>query len=276
MSLFSVNEKTCNQDGLCAAVCPMGIIDFERGAFPVPGADAENLCIACGHCVAVCPTASLSHRNMAPEKCPPVRTGFQLTPEQCEHFLRSRRSIRAYRDKPVSRTELTRLIEIASHAPSGHNSQSPRWRVIDSAMQIRKLAGIVIDWMRWMAEKQPMIAADLHMDRAVHRWEAGTDVILRGAPALIVAHADKTDRTAPAACSIALAYLELAAVSMGLGTCWAGYFWAASLSFPPLINALALPEGHQSYGAMMVGYSKFAYKRLPLRHSPDISWWNEG
>jgi nitroreductase len=121
-----------------------------------------------------------------------------------------------------------------------------------------------------------MIAADLHMDRVVHRWEAGTDVILRGAPALIVAHADKTDRTAPAACSIALAYLELAAVSMGLGTCWAGYFWAASLSFPPLINALALPEGHQSYGAMMVGYSKYTYKRLPLRNPPAISWWNAG
>lgn len=276
MALLIVNEKTCNKDGICAAVCPMGIIDFVAGEFPAASADAENLCIACGHCVAVCPTGSMSHRNMAAEACPPVQTDYHLTSEHCEHFLRSRRSIRVYKGKPVPRQELKKLIEIASHAPSGHNSQSPQWRVIDNAAQIKKLAGTVVDWMRWMCQNQPKIATDLHMDRVIQRWEAGIDVILRGAPAVVVAHADKMDRTAPAACSIALAYMELAAVSMGLGTCWAGYFWASALSFPPMVKALALPEGHQSFGAMMVGYPRFAYKRLPLRNPPVISWETAG
>lgn len=275
MTVLTIDEKTCNRDGICAAVCPMGIIDFSRGELPSPSADAADLCIACGHCVAVCPTASISHAKMTARQCPPVRKELALTVEQCEHFLRSRRSIRAYKDQPVPRGTLTRLIGIASHAPSGHNFQSPRWRVIDNKDRVRQLAGTVIDWMRWMADNQPEIADGLNMPRAIRRWEAGTDVILRGAPVLVVTHAEKTDRTAPAACITALAYMELAAVSMGLGSCWAGYFHAASMSFPPLVKALALPDGHHSFGALMLGYPRFAYKRQPLRNPPVISWWDQ-
>lgn len=275
MTLLDVDEKTCNRDGICARVCPMGVIDFSKGGLPAASADAEALCIACGHCVAVCPTGSISHERMTVQHCPPVKKDFHLSAQQCEGFLRNRRSIRTYKRKPVPRDDIARLITVASYAPSGHNSQSPQWRVIDNTAQVNRLAGIVIDWMHWMTDNQPVIAAQLHMTRAIARWEAGSDVILRGAPAVIVAHADKNERTAPAACTIALAYMELAATSMGLGTCWAGYFWAASQGFSPLVDALALPENHQSFGALMVGYPRFAYHRLPLRNAPLISWWDE-
>lgn len=275
MAQLIIDEKTCNRDGICAAVCPAGIIEYTKGEPPTPSRDAAELCIACGHCVAVCPTASISLDQMAVQACPPVRKAFQLSAEHCEHFLRSRRSIRAYRETPVSRQDLVRLITVASHAPSGHNSQSPRWRVIDDGAQISQLSGIVADWMRRMIVDQPELAASLHMKRVVRRWEAGKDPILRGAPALVVAHAPKLERTAPAACTIALAYMELAAVSMGLGTCWAGYLWAASASFSPLAKALALPQDHQCYGALMVGYPRYRYQRLPLRNPPVISWWDE-
>jgi NAD-dependent dihydropyrimidine dehydrogenase PreA subunit len=31
MNLFEVNTDTCNQDGICAAVCPAQIISFSKG-----------------------------------------------------------------------------------------------------------------------------------------------------------------------------------------------------------------------------------------------------
>lgn len=272
MELFTINQETCNRDGICAAVCPTGVINFVKGSAPVPSEDAEQGCIRCGHCVAVCPTASLSHRDMAVAECPEINRDLNLSEAQCEQFLRSRRSIRVYRKKPVAKEQLARLIDIARYAPTGRNSQSVHWLVLSGREQLHHLSGLIADWMRWMIDHQPGMAASMHMDRTVAVWEAGHDVFLRSAPALIVAHGHKDDRMAAASSTIALAYLELAAVPMGLGCCWAGYFHAAALSFPPLGKALALPEGHQCLGAMMVGQPVFRYHRLPTRNEPMVTW----
>jgi nitroreductase/NAD-dependent dihydropyrimidine dehydrogenase PreA subunit len=272
MKLIQIDEKTCNQDGICAAVCPAGLFDFKAGHFPVPVTGAETICIRCGHCVAVCPTGSLSHREMPKRDCPPVRPDLHVNPVQCEHFLRSRRSIRVYKNRAVPHEEIRRLIEIARYAPSGRNLQCVEWLVIDNKQALRQLAGIVIDWMRWIISNKPEVARSMNMDRSVAGWESGRDVILRDAPALIVAHAPKDNPTASTACIIALTYLELAAVSMKLGCCWAGYFTAAATTFPPMNKALKLPDGHQCFGAMMIGYPKFTYHRLPVRKEPPITW----
>ena len=272
MKLFEVDQKTCDQDGICAAVCPAAIIDFEKGGHPRPAAGAEDICIRCGHCVAVCPTGSLSHRDMPVEQCPPINEDLLLNAEQCEQFLRNRRSIRVYKKKPVPRDDLARLIEIARYAPSGHNCQCAEWLVLTDKNELQRLSGIVADWMRGMMTNMAAFASSMNMDRTLKRWEEGEDVFLRGAPAVIVAHAEKDNPLAHATCTIALTYLELAATSFGLGCCWAGYFNRAANTFPPMAEALSLPEGHRAFGSMMVGYSRFRYHRLPLRNPPPITW----
>jgi len=123
-----------------------------------------------------------------------------------------------------------------------------------------------------MIEKKPQIAESFHFDRTVAAWEKGSDRILRRAPHLIVAHASPAVPLAQSDCIIALSYLELAAFAAGLGTCWAGYLNSAANIYPPLQNALALPEGHQTFGALMVGRPKYRYQRIPLRNAPNIEW----
>src|SRR5512143_2371705 len=122
MSLFEVDQKKCARDGICAAVCPIGIIEF-RDRTPVPTADAETRCISCGHCVAVCPTGAMSHRAMRPEECQPLRKELNVTREQTGQLLSSRRSIRVYEATEVDRPTIETLINIARYAPTGMNSQ---------------------------------------------------------------------------------------------------------------------------------------------------------
>jgi nitroreductase len=253
----------------------MAIIELkDEKSLPNPTQDAEELCINCGHCVAVCPHWAMSLRSMNAEQCPPVRKDWLLNPEQVEHFLRSRRSIRAYKEQPVEREVLSKIIDIARFAPSGQNIQPVRWLVIYDSKEVWRLAALVIDWMRDLLKKGAPLAKALHMDRVVDAWgwESGVDRVCRGAPHVIVTHAPKEERTAPQACTIALAYLELAAPSFGLGACWAGYFNVAANVWPPMQEALDLPEGHASFGAMMVGHPKFRYQRLPLRNEARITW----
>ncbi|MBU1565972.1 MAG: nitroreductase family protein [Proteobacteria bacterium] len=268
MKLLQIDENTCDQDGLCAAICPAGLIGFSPGQFPESVADAEDVCIRCGHCVAVCPSGSLSHREMAAALCPPVRKELLPTAEQCEHFLRNRRSIRNFKQESISREELQRLIEVARYAPSGHNSQGVKWLVLGNRDDLHRLAGIVADWMRVMLERMPEFARSLFMDKTLARWDQGIDGILRNAPTLVITFAEKDDRMAQTTCTIALSHLELTATAMGLGCCWAGFFNAAASNFLPLREALALPVDQQVFGAMMVGHPRFEYHRLPLRTPP--------
>ncbi len=272
MNLFEINHETCNQDGICAETCPSRVIRSSKGKYPSLIAGTEKSCIKCGHCVAVCPTGSLSHRDMPVEQCPVVQKKLQLSPEHCAHFLRSRRSIRTYRKKTVPQNDINKLIEIARYAPSGRNSQDAEWLVLGKREEIQSIAQMVVNWMHWMIANNTKEALSMHLDKAIVRWENGIDIIFRGAPIVIVTHAEKENHRALTTCTLVLSYLELAATSMGLGCCWAGYFSRAAATFTPLIEALPFPKGHKSFGAMMLGYPKFKYHRLPLRNYPNITW----
>jgi nitroreductase len=125
--------------------------------------------------------------------------------------------------------------------------------------------------MRAGLDAQPP-PARRNLERFVALWDAGTDVICRGAPHLIVASAAPEPPASATDCIIALTYLELAAPAFGLGACWAGFLMAAARQWPPLRAALAVPQGDVVCGAMMVGYPRHRYHRLPLRNEARIAW----
>lgn len=272
MTTFTVDEK-CNRCGLCILECPAGIIESEQPeALPSWVEGGEERCIVCGHCVAVCPVDAVSLDTMRPEECPLVRRESLPSAEQVELLLKSRRSVRACREQPVPRELLAKLIDIARYAPSGHNAQPVQWLVIEDTKEVRRLSGLVADWMRRLVKAAPEAARLSHFDLLVADWDGGRDRIMRGAPHAIVAHAPKDDPGAQEAGAIALTYLELAAYSLGLGACWAGYFQGAAVFYRPMTEALHLPEGHGSLGAMMIGYPSHRLRRIPLRNQPRITW----
>jgi len=271
MAQMYIDRDKCNQCGLCVVECPIHIIRIrEQDSVPSWVGGGSRVCINCGHCVAVCPPGAVGLETMKPEECTLVRRELLPTPEQAEHFLKSRRSVRVYQEQPVEREKLDKLIEITSYAPSGHNGQPVQWLVFSDKKEVRRLAELTVDWLRWVIKENRALAEALQAKRIVAGWDSRRDVVARGAPHLIMAHANKN---APAGdCQIALTYLELAAYSLGLGACWAGYMQGAAVFYPPMIEALQLPEGHQSFGVMMVGYPAHKLSRIPLRNKPKILW----
>ena len=126
--------------------------------------------------------------------------------------------------------------------------------------------------MRSVLQKDPQPAFAPYLPMIVAAWDAGYDVVLRDAPALIVASAPKQDANGMVDVTLALSYLELAATAMGLGTCWAGLVQGAVLSSPQLKKELGIPENHPHHYPMMLGYPKPKYFRLPERRGPKITW----
>jgi len=147
--------------------------------------------------VAVYPLAAIGIETMMPQDCALVKKELLLSPEQAEHYLKTRRSIRVYKKEPVPQDTLAKLIDIASYAASGHNTQPLSWLVIEDSQEVRHLAGLVADWMRVAIKEMPWLADFLHFDRIVADWEQGRDRIMRGAPHAIVVHAPADNVLAP-------------------------------------------------------------------------------
>ena len=177
----------------------------------------------------------------------------------------------SYKNKTVSRKLISELIEAASYAPTASNKQQVHWIVFQDPAEVQKLAAMVIDFMKQMLPLVPDDAADRYR-RIISVWDSGVDRIMRGAPHLVVAHSPSDTSFPEADCAHALAYLELYAFAGGLGTCWAGYFTAAANAHDPLIRLLDLPMGHRCYGAVMLGYPRYRYRRIPARDAAKLNF----
>jgi len=272
MKVITIDEERCKKDGLCAAECPAAIIRLPEDGFPEMVAGGEELCLTCGHCVAVCPHGALSHRHVPLEASPAIDPKFVLTEPQAAQFLRTRRSVRRYQDKPVEKEKIQKLIEIARYAPTGSNSQLVEWLVVDDKSKVNKLAGLTIDYYRRLLQEEPQAAAYASLPRAISAWDAGYDAVLRNAPALVVASAPQEAFNGMVDVTLALSYLDLTAPVFGLGTCWAGMLQRALRFSPAIKDALGIPAAHPHHYPMMLGYPKVTYHRLPERKPPKITY----
>jgi len=269
MDSIQVNQEKCILCGLCADACPTEFITMGNQGPEVTGVS----CIACGHCVAVCPVEALDNVKAPLAQQLPLEKVPVLDADTAARFLRARRSIRRYKEDAVPREKILQLLDIARFAPTGSNTQGVAYHVIDNADTLRKITSAVIDWMEEQVEKgspwAPYFAASINKYR-----KTGQDGILRGAPCLVVAITAKKflprgrDNT-----HFSLAYAELYAPAIDLGTCWAGFFEACATSgFQPLLNLLGLPEEMVVTGGLMVGYPQFTYKRLVDRNPLQVTW----
>jgi len=272
LGLLIIDESKCKKDGVCVRECPMVIIRLKDGnGFPemVPG--GETICNNCGHCVAICENGALSHASVPIEKSPLIHKDLRISEEQAVQFLRSRRSVRFFKKQPLEKEKLQRLIEIARYAPSGGNRQLVEWTVFTHEGKIKEIARVTVEWLRKLVEKTPQ-AVPPYIPMMIGAWDMGYNSVTWSAPALIVASAPQEATTGMVDVALALSYLELAAQSFGLGTCWAGVVESALQWSEEVRESVGLPEGHPYHFPMMIGYPKRKYTRLPERKAPKITW----
>ena len=272
MAQSLVNENKCTGCGYCVAECPIGILSMNGNSVPELVPDGVEFCVSCGHCLAVCPQGAFSINGIDPGDCAEVNNGFALSSEQVSNLIRSRRSIRVYQDERVPRDTFEKLIDTVRYAPTASNSQLVQWLIIDSSNEIRHLAGMTIDYLRELLSTTDNAKKAYRYLTLVKDWDNGIDRIFRRAPALVIAHAPSAYNVATVDCSIALSFLDLAAPPLGLGTCWAGFFMLAIAQSQLLQKRIALPQGNSCFGAMMVGFPKYVYHRIPQRKVAVITW----
>ena len=141
--------------------------------------------------------------------------------------IRTRKSVRAYLDRPIEEGTLERVLEAARLAPSAGNDQEWRFIVVRDRQTRERIAA--------ESARQPFI---------------GT------APVLLACCAETDGRVMrcgqpayPIDVAIAMDHLTLAAAAEGLGTCWIGSFDETLVK-----QILGIPAGVRVVQLMPLGY----------------------
>ena len=162
--------------------------------------------------------------------------------------IRTRRSIRAYRDEPVPREQLLRFLEAIRLAPSWKDKQCWNVIVLSDRERIRQLGELL-------------------------RWNPGK-AVFDTAPYFIVVTADpeqsgvRDDKPYYMTdVGIALENGVLAAAEMGLGTCWVGAFTEG-----PIKELLGIPESIRVVALTPLGIPAEAPEPRPRKSMEELAF----
>lgn len=157
--------------------------------------------------------------------------------------IKSRRSIRNYKDKPIEEEKLKIVLESARLSPSARNQQERKFIVVTDKTTREKL-----------------------IDVAYGQQFVGQ------APAVIVACAMQTSHIMPCEepsypidVAIAVDHITLSAVEQGLGTCWIGAFKQKEVK-----ELLGIPENIRVVALLPIGYPSTIPDPRPRKNLDDI------
>ncbi len=266
MLYFTVDEKLCTRCRQCVLDCPSSIIEQDGRSVPKISRKNSIDCIACQHCLAICPAGAVSIFKRKPTDSLPLDHKLLPRIDQMNLLLRGRRSVRRYKDENVRRDLISELLATVANAPSGVNMRKLTFSVIDDKdtmgkLREKSLAGLVA------AEKAGRIPEHFaYMKEAAPEYFLNhTDIIFRGAPHALIVSAGPGALCPSEDAALALAYFELLAQSAGLGTVWWGMFKMLMMVVPELKAVVGIPEDHSYYYAMLFGIPAVKYPRTVQR-----------
>jgi nitroreductase len=179
--------------------------------------------------------------------------------------IRTRRSVRKYKGDPIPEQIIRELLELAVWAPSGINTQTWAFVVLEDREYMKNLSGraktFLLERLKMMPqlEKYRGMLSDPDMD------------IFYGAPVLVMIYSSRASGTYLNDCSMAALNLMLAAWDRGIGICWIGFARGAG-NTPEVKKELGVPEEYELVAPVILGYP--AEPAAPVKREPPhiLNW----
>jgi nitroreductase len=255
--------------------------------------DRLPLCMKCGQSMAICPTQSfivkgLSYAKDFFEMSDPIAPDIVFF-----NLIATRRAIRNFKDRPVPKELLEKIVQAMTFAPPGFTPIKTEITVIQDTEIIRKALPYMIKVYDGLVKAMNNPIARLFIRQNVGSAKYKTiknhvvplmksrlpelklgveDTITRYAPAMILFHADRNEENHETDIHIALTYGFLAAHVLGLGGSAMDLIPPAIQNNRELKRMFSIPEGNMVVGSMILGYPKYRYQRGIKRELKSVSW----
>lgn len=259
---FKIDQEKCIQCHKCAADCPVLIIDAKT-EYPEIKENKEGLCIRCQHCLAVCPTGALSIWGKDPENSVGVSDEKLPSPEALEQLIKTRRSIRRFKNEDLDKELIISLLSTAAHAPTSQNNNRVQFTLVEDRKNLAALRSLTYEHIKKAKDEDRLPKRLAFMDKFQSMWyDKQIDILFRNAPHLSIASAPKQVSAPETDASIALSYFELLANSHGIGTMWNGFaLWALGHITPEIRTKIGIPEDHIIGAVLLFGKPAVKYAR---------------
>jgi nitroreductase/NAD-dependent dihydropyrimidine dehydrogenase PreA subunit len=289
---WSIDPTICKSDGLCVAVCPNRILQKDSVGNVAFRADRMDMCFRCGQCMAICTTRAIQVPGLDYE-----RDFFPLpaapAPESYFDLLASRRAVRVFKDQPVPRELLEKVVEAIQLAPPSFPPHKIALVVVQDPALIKRALPLMVDLydrlVRAMhnpiarlvvrrsagAEKYKLLVRHVVplMERRLPDLKAGVeDTITRHAPAMILFHANRNSENYRTDIAIGMAFGMLAAHALGLGATAIDLVPPAVERSPALRELFGIPESDEVAGCVILGFPRYRYQRGIRRPLARVAW----
>jgi NAD-dependent dihydropyrimidine dehydrogenase PreA subunit len=247
MDKIVIDKNKCIGCAKCVKDCVASALFIENGK-----AKLREGCIECGHCYAVCPTGAVDMPAYDTSICGETVSLSELDSEQFLNALKSRRTIRQYKDIPVEKEKIDMILEAGRYAPTGANSQNVAFTVLGSKQD--EIERECVKLFR------AGVGIGSKFSKSLKNQNIDDNFFFKGAPlVIVVSGSNKINST------LASAYMELTANTLGLGVLYSGFFCACERISPKIRKELKLPMGHRAITCMIIGYPNVEYKRIAPR-----------
>jgi nitroreductase len=208
-------------------------------------------------------------------------------------MIKTRRAIRVFKDKPVHKGLLEKIVEAITYAPPGFTPIKTEVVVVQDTKVIRQALPEMIkvyDNLLY-ALNQPVSRFIIHrkigdakfkvlvqhvvplMKSRLPELKQGTeDTITRYAPAMIVFHAHRDAENYETDINIAMTYGFLAAHALGLGGTAIDLIPPAIQHSPVLRKLFSIPDNNVVVASLILVYPKYRYPRGIERSLKSVTW----
>ena len=288
-SLHQVNPDICKGDGICVEVCPKNIYELaDEKARPVEA--LADGCIFCGQCIAACPSDAITMPDL-PAQLFTKLDKWSFGHDDLHAFLSERRSVRKFKDRPVDRALIEKIVQTASTAPMGWPPHTTEILVIDDRAELDRLCkDAVADYTKLLQ------VVSIPVIRSFIKWKIGaelfgllkdyiipvakaanedyakdgTDQYMYHAPVLMLFHANRWTASYEENAHLVCAYAMLAAQSLGLGTTIIGMIPPIVDQSKSLRQRYAIPKDNKVITSLILGHPKYKYKKSIQREFPSV------